>query len=147
VRAAVDARDEGAGILILARTDARSVHGLDEALWRAQAFVDAGADIVFVEAPVSVDELRAIGRAIRAPLLANMLEDGVTPVLPPAQLEDLGFRIAAYPITLLSASVRAMQDALAALRDGRAPDGLLSFPALREVVGFDAYDAERKRYR
>ena len=146
VRAAVDARDEGAGILIMARTDARATDGLDEALWRAQAFADAGADILFVEAPRSRAEMEKVCRATRAPQMANLVEGGDTPILPPAELEALGYRIAAYPLTLLSSSVRASQQALASLARGETPPGLLPFAELREVVGFDAYDAERARY-
>jgi 2-methylisocitrate lyase-like PEP mutase family enzyme len=146
VRAAVDARDAGAGALILARTDARGPLGLDEALWRGRAFVDLGADIVFVEAPRSEAEMERVCAEIRAPQLANMVEGGDTPVLPPARLEALGYRIAAYPLTLLSAAVRAMQDALAALARGEVPQRLLAFAELRELVGFDDYDAALARY-
>lgn len=146
LRAALDARDEGAGILVMARTDARATDGLDEALWRARAFEDLGADIVFVEAPVSRAEMERICRSARAPQMANMVEGGDTPILPPAELESIGYRIAAYPLTLLSVAARAAQQALAALARGETPVGLLPFPELRELVGFDAYDAEQARY-
>jgi 2-methylisocitrate lyase-like PEP mutase family enzyme len=146
IRAAVDAREEGADILIMARTDARATHGLDEALWRARAFEEAGADILFVEAPQSRAEMEKICRATRAPQMANLVEGGDTPILPPAELEALGYRIAAYPLTLLSSSVRAMQQALASLGQGETPPGILPFAELREIVGFDAYDAEQARY-
>jgi 2-methylisocitrate lyase-like PEP mutase family enzyme len=147
VRAAVDARNEGADVLIMARTDARATHGLDEALWRGQAFADCGADIVFVEAPVSEDELSAVCKNIRGvPVMANMLEQGATPLLPPRRLEELGFKIAAYPLTLLSSAVVAMQRALVALAEGRAVDDLLPFAELRRIVGFDDYHAEQARY-
>jgi 2-methylisocitrate lyase-like PEP mutase family enzyme len=146
VRAAVDAREQGADVLLLARTDARAPIGLDEAIWRGRAFADLGADIVFVEAPRSESEMHRVCREIPAPQLANMVEGGDTPLLPPARLEELGFRIAAYPLTLLSAAVRAMQDALASLARGEAPERLLGFEELRELVGFDAYDAALARY-
>ncbi len=146
IRAACDARDEGAGILILARTDARATHGLEEALWRAQAFADDGADIVFVESPVNEHELTQIARRVSVPMLANMLEDGDTPILPPQKLADMGFKIAAYPVTLINAAMVAMQQALAALAAGQTPAGMLSFAQLRQTVGFDAYDAEAVRY-
>ncbi|MGE5540393.1 MAG: isocitrate lyase/PEP mutase family protein [Gemmatimonas sp.] len=146
IRAAVDARDEGAGILILARTDARAIHGLDEALWRAQAFVDAGADIIFVEAPETEAEMAEVGKRIKKPLLANMLEEGTTPWLAPQRLEELGFKIAAYPLTLLSAATAAMECALEDLKHGRKAQGLKSFRELRAIVGFDAYDAEAAKY-
>ena len=146
IRAAVDARDEGAGILILARTDARATHGLGEALWRAEAFADAGADIIFVEAPETEAEMATVGKRIKKPLLANMLEEGTTPWLAPAQLEALGFKIAAYPLTLLSAATVAMESALGDIKAGCKPQALKSFKDLRTIVGFDDYDAEAARY-
>lgn len=146
VRAAVDARDEGAGILVMARTDARATHDLDEALWRGRAFHDAGADIVFVEAPQSEAEMATICREIPGPHLANMVEGGQSPLLPPLRLEALGFKIVAYPLTLLSASIAAMREALADLGAGRTPQGLTSFQELQELVGFPDYDAEAARY-
>ena len=146
VRAAVDQREAGADILILARTDARATDGLDEALWRARAFEDAGADIVFVEAPRDEAEMAAVCRATSVPNLANMLEGGATPVLPPARLEALGFRIAAYPLTLLAAATTAMERALTDLAAGRTPDGLASFAHLRDLAGFTDYVAAEKAY-
>jgi 2-methylisocitrate lyase-like PEP mutase family enzyme len=146
VRAAVDAREQGADILVMARTDARATEGLDEALWRARAFADAGADILFVEAPASREEMKRICAEVDAPQMANMVEGGDTPLLPPAELEALGYRIAAYPLTLLNGAIVAMQDALAALARGETPAGLLAFGALREIVGFDAYDREQAGY-
>jgi 2-methylisocitrate lyase-like PEP mutase family enzyme len=149
IRAALDARDEGAGILILARTDAAAVHGLDEAIARAQAFRDAGADILFVEAPRSEAELVRVARALEgAVLMANLVEGGDTPLLPPAALQALGYRIAAYPLTLLSVAVRAVGTALETMRAGAHPseDERVSFEALRELVGFPAYDAAAERY-
>lgn len=146
VRAAADARDEGAPILIMARTDARATHGLDEALWRARAFEEAGADLLFVEAPRDEKEMERVCASTTAPQMANLVEGGDTPCLAPAALERLGYRIAAYPLTLLSAATRAMQRALEALGRGEpAPDGV-PFAELRSLVGFDAYDAEQARY-
>ena len=146
MRAAIDARDEGADILVMARTDARAPLGFDEALWRAQAFADLGADLVFLEAPVDESEMERACRHVTAPLMANLVEGGATPLLPAKQLESLGFKIAAYPLTLLAASTRAMGEALESLRAGRAPSALTPFDELQELVGFDDYDRERKRY-
>jgi len=143
----VDARNENADILILARTDARATHGLDEALTRARAFAEAGADILFVEAPHTEAEMEIVCRELPGRKMANMLEGGDTPVLPPARLEAMGFAIAAYPLTLLSAAARAMTEALEDLRAGRqSPGRLMDFAPLREIVGFDAYDREAQRY-
>lgn len=146
IRAAVSAReDEGHDILVMARTDARHDHGLAEAIDRCREFADLGADILFLEAPQSEAEMEELCRALPGPKMANMVEQGDTPVLPPERLEELGFKIAAYPLTLLSAAVAAMHDALAALGKGETPERLMSFESLREVVGFDAYDAELTR--
>jgi len=146
IRAAVDARDEGAGVLIMARTDARAPLGLDEALERGRAFAELGADLVFVEAPRSEAEMERVCREIPAPQMANLVEEGDTPWLSPARLEALGYKIVAHPLTLLSAAVRAMQDALAELGEGRPVKGLLPFAELRALVGFPDYDRERTRY-
>ena len=146
IRAAVAAREAGAGILVMARTDARATDGLDEALWRAEAFADLGADIVFVEAPESEDEMERICEAVPAPLMANLVEGGDTPLLAPKRLEALGFKIAAYPLTLLSVATQAMIEALEAMRVAEAPERLIGFERLRELVGFDAYEEEASRY-
>jgi len=146
IRAAAHARDEGAGILVLARTDARGPEGLDEALWRMAAFADAGADILFLEAPRSEEEMRRFCREARAPAMANLVEGGDTPILPPARLEEIGYKIAAHPLTLLSAATRAMQGALEALGRGEPCPDLVPFDELRRLVGFDAYDRDLARY-
>ncbi len=146
IRAAVDARKEGAQTLVMARTDARATHGLDEALWRARAFEDAGADLLFIEAPRDEREMERVCAASVLPQMANLVEGGDTPLLAPAALEALGYRIAAYPLTLLSAATFAMRRALDALSRGERPADLLPFAELRAAVGFDAYDAERMRY-
>lgn len=140
IRAAVDARDAGADLLIMARTDARSALGLEEALWRMHAFADLGADILFLEAPRDEAEMARFCREVPGIRMANMLEGGITPILPPARLHALGYRIAAYPLTLLACAVRAMQEALADLAAGRTPERRIDFPELRTLVGFDAYD-------
>src|SRR4029453_19528289 len=95
---------------IVARTDARQANGLDDAIARALAYRDAGADALFVEAPQSLDELREIGRRLPPPLVANMVEQGVTPQLPPNDLAALGFQLIVYPLSGLFAATKAMQD-------------------------------------
>lgn len=147
IRAAVDARDENADILIMARTDARHTEGLDEAIWRARAFADLGADILFVEAPRSEAELERVCREVPGWKMANMVEGGETPVLPPARLQDMGFTIAAYPLTLFAAAMKAMKTALAAMAAGDHPfDQLMDFAELRDTVGFNTYYREEERY-
>ena len=147
IRAAVDAREEGADVLIMARTDARFDHGFEEALWRVRAFADLGADILFLEAPQSESEMQRFCAEAPGAKMANMVEGGDTPMLSPTRLDELGFAIAAYPLTLLSSAIRGMMDALEALRMGDAPEGPLPFEALREIVGFPEYDSELDRYR
>jgi 2-methylisocitrate lyase-like PEP mutase family enzyme len=146
-RAAVDAREEGADILVMARTDARATHGLDEAIWRGRAFADLGADLVFVEAPQTEAEMERVCREVPAPLMANLVEDGDTPWLSHDRLAELGFKIAAYPLTLLMASLAAMEAALESLRAGESAERRLSFEALRERVGFPEYEKLLERYR
>lgn len=151
IKAAVDAREEaraqGLDILILARTDARHGHGLAEAVTRAQGFAELGADILFVEAPRDRAEMETVCQEVPGWKMANLVEGGDTPLLSPPELEALGYAIAAYPLTLLSAAMRAIRDALAAVASGQHPTGLLmDFSELRERVGFDAYYAEEARY-
>ena len=117
IRAAVDARAD-ADILIMARTDARAVHGFDEALARCKDFEAEGADIIFLEAPETEDEMRRFCGAMTKPCMANMVPGGKTPVLAPAKLQDVGYKLALYPVMLLSSAITAMQATLAALRPG-----------------------------
>ncbi len=146
IRAAVDARDEGADILIMARTDARATEGLDEGLRRIEAFSEIGADILFLEAPQSEEEMVRFCESVPGPKMANMVEQGATPVLPPARLQEIGFKIVAYPLTLLLAIIPVIEQALQALKEGRHPEGLASFADLQSVVGFPEYFEAEKRY-
>ncbi|KAE9632370.1 isocitrate lyase/PEP mutase family protein [Parasedimentitalea maritima] len=146
IRAAVDARESGADILILARTDARHEHGLAEALTRAQRFRELGADILFVEAPRSEAEMREICAATDAPNMANIVEGGETPDLSREVLQDIGYRIAAYPLTLMSAAMRAMVQTLEQLAKDQPRDGLMDFADLRQRIGFDDYYAASEIY-
>ena len=147
VQAAVDVRDAGADILIVARTDARHEHGLEEAIERAAHFEEIGADILFVEAPASEEEMRTICSELSAPSMANIVEGGMTPELAPAQLAEIGYTIAAYPLTLLSAAMNAMITVLERLQAGApAGDMLLDFQVLRDRVGFEDYYRREQRY-
>ena len=147
VRAAVDARDDGADILIMARTDARACVDLDEAITRCRGFRAAGADITFLEAPLDEAEMRRYCEAVEGPKMANLIEGGRTPLLPPDRLAAIGYTIAVYPLTLLNVSIRAMREALATLRQGVPASGTLDFEALKTAVGFPEYYAEEARYR
>jgi 2-methylisocitrate lyase-like PEP mutase family enzyme len=145
IRAAVDARDAGGGILIMARTDARACVSLDEAITRCQLFREIGADITFLEAPLNEDEMRRYCAEVSGPKMANLIEGGKTPLLPTQQLEAIGYKIAVYPLTLLNVSIQAMRTALASLR-GSQPTTAMDFEDLKTAVGFPAYYAEEARY-
>ncbi|WP_444932437.1 oxaloacetate decarboxylase (plasmid) [Microbulbifer sp. SSSA002] len=147
IRAAVDAKNEGADILILARTDARAEHGLDEAIARAQTFREIGADMTFVEAPRTVEEMKRYCDEVEGPKMANMLEGGLTPFLQPAELQELGYAISTYPFTGLMAMIKAQQDALAQMKQGIFPEPAMTFEDLQKAVGFDAYYEAEERYR
>lgn len=145
VSAACEARDEAdcgdGGPVIIARTDAGR-EDFEEALERARIFHECGADITFVEAPRSVGELSRYAEEVPGMKLANMLEGGESPILPPSALEALGYKIAAYPLSLLSAAVKAQENALVALMEGdpsKVQPLLKDFTDLQEVVGFQDY--------
>lgn len=146
IQAAVDARNQGCDILILARTDARAIHGLDEAITRANAFSAIGADILFVEAPQTIDEMKTICQNAPGFHMANIIEGGKTPVLPPQELHSIGFSIAAYPLVLLSAAMKAMAESLSELKQGLYPKNIMDFKTVRNRVGFDDYYDMEKRY-
>jgi 2-methylisocitrate lyase-like PEP mutase family enzyme len=134
---------------IIARTDAREIDGLDEALRRGERYARAGADALFIEAPTSVEEMAVIGRTFDVPQLANMLEGGRTPLLRPAELEDLGFRIVIYGISALMHAVRAMQDVFDSL--ARGDIGFVGkgvgFEAYKSIVGFEHWADIEARYQ
>ncbi len=146
IRAAVDARDAGSGILIMARTDARACVSLEEAIVRCQRFRELGADITFLEAPLDEDEMRRYCSEVEGPKMANLIEGGKTPLLPPAHLEAIGYKIAVYPLTLLNVSIQAMRTALASLARSERPAGTMEFEDLKKAVGFPAYYDEEARY-
>jgi 2-methylisocitrate lyase-like PEP mutase family enzyme len=139
IRAAVGSR-RSPDFFIIARTDARAVHGLDEALRRGELYLEAGADGLFIEAPQSVQELERIGRAFQGvPQIANMLEGGgQTPVLPPAELSRLGFAMAAYPTTLIFRVARTIEKALADLKAGRPANNAdsVDFAGFKDITDF-----------
>src|SRR5947209_18855579 len=138
LRAAAAARRNE--LFIIARTDARAVHGLDEALRRAEIYLKAGADGLFIEAPESVDELARVGRAFQGvPQIANMVEGGGrTPVLAADELFRLGFAMVAYPTSLIFRVARAIENALADLKHGRPTgenDGV-DFETFKDITSF-----------
>lgn len=148
IRAAAENRIN-ADTFIIARTDAREVYGLEEALRRGERYARAGADALFIEAPINIDEMARIGSAFDVPQLANMLEGGRTPLLRPAELEELGFRIAIYGISPLMHAVRAMQGVLGSLAKGDigfAGKGV-GFEEYKTIVGFKRWADIENRYQ
>ncbi|EPS68341.1 hypothetical protein M569_06430, partial [Genlisea aurea] len=151
VKAAIDAREEsGSDIVIVARTDSRQAVSFEESLWRANALSDAGADVVFIDALASKEEMKTFCKVSPSiPKMANMLEGGgKTPLLSPMELAEVGYKLVAYPLSLLGVSIRAMQDALTAIKGGRlpSPGSMPSFEELKQILGFDAYYEEELRY-
>lgn len=143
VRAAVRARrDED--FVIIARTDARSVEGLDAAIARAHAYLEAGADAIFPEALPSVEEFVAFREAIAAPLLANMTEFGKSPLLSADELAELGYNLAIYPVTLQRLAMNAVENGLSTLRQAGTQRDLVPSMQTRarlyEVVDYSSYD-------
>jgi len=149
IRVAADARPSRE-FLIVARTDARYSEGMDAALRRAERFLEAGADILFVESPESLEELRRVAETFRgANLLANMVEGGRTPYLSAGELGSMGFKVALYPGTGFLAAARALQLAYGHLRTagigtGSAP--MLPFAEMNALMGFPAVHAFERRY-
>lgn len=149
IRVAADSRTSS-DFLIIARTDARTSLGLDEALRRAEAYAKAGADILFVESPETEEEMHRIGRAFDLPLIANMVDSGRTPLLSRTELESIGYKIAIYPITSMLASVQAMSNVYATLKEKGSSVNidtpLYPFPDLSKLMGFEDVWEFEKRY-
>ena len=152
LRAAADARDAaGDDLVIVGRTDARAPLGLDEAIRRGRLYREAGADVVFVEAPQSIGELKAVREAIPdAPLFANMIEGGKTPLLSSAELEELGYAMVVYPLAALFSAARAVADTYRALFEEKTTagrtDAMVGFHEFEEIVGVPAWRGLEARY-
>ena len=151
VRVAVDSRSDR-NFLVVARTDARTTLGLDEALRRAERYLEAGADVLFVESPESVDEMRAIGERFKGvPLLANMVEGGRTPVLSRSELEEIGYKIAIFPALGFLAAGAALEAVYKTLRSQGTskplPTPLYDFQKFSALMGFDRIAEFDRRYR
>jgi methylisocitrate lyase len=149
IRAAVDARGDR-DLFVVARTDARQPLGVEEAIERCLAYREAGADALFVEAPQSVDELARVAEALPAPLVANMVERGVTPHLSRSELRDLGFALIVCPLAALYAATRAVTDVLTELRDQETTSGaydrMVTFDEFNALVDLDARYEDEARY-
>lgn len=149
LEAALDARRDK-DFIIVARTDARAPLGLPEAIDRAREYRNAGADVIFVEAPRSIDELKQIAEQIDAPLVANMIEDGATPTLSASELFKLGYRIAVFPLSALYSATYAMHAVLSELRNtgttNQTKKNMVTFREFNDLVGLQYYMDLEKRY-
>lgn len=151
IRAAVDSREEvragGGDILIMSRTDSRALHGLDEAIARSNEAREIGADILFIEAPKSIEEMREIARQVPGHHMANLVQGGETPILSPDKLSEIGYSIAISPLALMASAMQAMKQTLDDLKHGIDPDSrMMPFDELRRVIGFDDYYEAEQRY-
>ncbi|HKH33740.1 MAG TPA: oxaloacetate decarboxylase [Beijerinckiaceae bacterium] len=148
LKAALDARTD-ANMLVIARTDARAVEGFERALERAHLMAEAGADVLFVEAPETVEEMRAIA-ALPTPQVANIVVGGRTPNLPLGELRELGFAVALYANAALQATIKAVQDVLGHLKHNGSlagvQDRLASFAERQRIVDKDRFDTREARY-
>ncbi len=150
IEVAVEARNSDE-LLVIARTDARTSLGLDEALERARLYAEAGADLLFVESPETEDEMKRIAGELPRPTVVNLVEGGRTPLLTHARLTELGFKVALHPLTALLTGLRAMRETLATLREHGDPQAasstLAGFEETSALLGFPEADAFTKRHR
>jgi len=148
IKSAVDARRQN--MIVVARTDARAVEGLEQALERAHRYVEAGADVMFVEAPENIDEVREIGRRVNVPQLLNIVVGGRTPPVTPAQASEMGFNLLLYANTALQGAIHGMQTALRTLIETGSMDehsGLVAtFAERQRLVQKPFYDDLERRY-
>ena len=149
LKAAIEAR-KNKDFVIVARTDARAPIGLDEAIERGKAYKKVGADVIFVEAPRSIQELKKVAEEIDAPLVANMIEDGVTPTLSAQELLNLGYRMAVFPLSALYSATYAMRQVLTELKKTGATrvtrKMMVTFKDFNRFVDLDKYMNLEKRY-
>jgi methylisocitrate lyase len=149
IKAALDSRRDQ-NLVVIARTDARAVLGLQEAIERGVAYAEAGADMIFVDAPESAEELSLIARSIPAPLMANLSEGGKTPLLSAQELQDMGYKLVIYPRSAAGAAAKAIQELMAVLkRDGTTEkylDRIISFEGRNQITGLAYYRELDKKY-
>ena len=146
IRASVDAREEK-DILIMARTDAIATRGLDDAIERMKAFSEIGADILFIEAVKSKDDMKRIINEVPGHHMINLIEDGDTPLLEINELEKIGYKIAVMPLTLMSASVKTMQECLKNMKNKVYNTNVSKFSELKDIVGFNEYYEIEDKYK
>ncbi|MDR4490601.1 MAG: isocitrate lyase/PEP mutase family protein [Candidatus Nitrosocosmicus sp.] len=150
LKSAIDAKGDNHEFKIVARTDAAAPLGLDEAIRRGKLYREIGADIVFVEAPRSIEDMKKIANQIHAPLVANMIEEGVTPNLPAAELKELGFCIALFPLSGLYSSTFGIYNTFKTLKQSGTTKSvvntMMQFKEFNELVQLDKYMNMEKKY-
>lgn len=150
IKAAVDARKDES-MMIIARTDARTVLGIDEALERGNAYEAAGADIIFIESPENVEEMKKINQTINIPTLANMVEGGRTPLLKNDELAELGFDLVIYPTASTYMTSKVMMDLMTHLKAEGTTKGLMdnmvTFTQFNELIGLPEINALSEKYK
>jgi methylisocitrate lyase len=148
LKAAVDARID-ADLVIMARTDSFAVCGIDEAIERGNRFAEAGADLVFIEAPPSVEDMRRICREVKAPMLANMVEGGKSPILTAGELEEIGYSVATFPLSALYAAAYGVRAVMEALHKTGTTAGIMDkmilFHEFNQLVGLDTVREQEAR--
>lgn len=148
LHAAIDAKEDD-NTVIIARTDALAIHGVAHALDRARAYIEAGADVTFVEAPRTLEEMQSIGQ-LPAPQLVNMVEGGLTPLQPLEELDKLGFTIVLYANTAMRSSIKAIQGAMAYLKENGdtlgVQDQIVTWEERQRIVGLAELEEYRKKY-
>ena len=148
IKAAVDAsKMNDKDILVMARTDAIATRGLDDAIKRMQKFSELGADILFIEAIKSKEDMKRVIKEVPGHHMINLIEDGETPLLEMNELEDIGFKIAVFPLTLMSASVKTMQESLKNMKNKTYNTNVSKFSDLRDIVGFNEYYEIEDKYK
>jgi len=148
IKAAVDAsKMNNKDILVMARTDAIATRGLNDAIKRMQTFSELGADILFVEAIKSKEDMKTVIKEVPGHHMINLIEDGETPLLEMNELEDIGFKIAVFPLTLMSSSVKIMQQCLKNMKNKTYNKDVSKFSDLRDIVGFNEYYDIEDKYK
>ena len=149
LEAAVAARRSD-DFLIIARTDAASISGIDEAIRRGKLYEKAGADVVFVESPQTIEDMKRAATSFNRPTMSNMVEGGKTPLMSKQELQDMGYKLLAYPLTLLMISIAAMQHALICWKQNDSTkqlvDKMISFAELDKLMGFPEARQWEARY-
>jgi carboxyvinyl-carboxyphosphonate phosphorylmutase len=149
IKAACDSRHDR-DFMIMARTDARTTHGIDEAIERGHIYAEAGADILFIESPETEDEMKTITTSFDVPVLANMVEHGRTPFLPVSRLQETGYDIAIFPVTATFAMARAVSDVMKVLKESGSTldykDRMMDFETFNDLVGLSEIREMEKKY-